>query len=589
MITFFELNIRNFLSYGNVPTSVNLNQGGVVLISGTNGVGKSSIIEALIFALYNTTMAEGNVDDLVNDINGRDMEVSVTFHKPTQGYYKVTRARKVGKSANGNFVKLYHNKTELVFEDDHEISLDGTRTTDQLIITVLGMTYEMFSRMIVVSATNSPFLDLPVTATGKSSQTGFMERLFDLHILAEKAQVLKDQIKLNEIAVKQHISKIDQIRQEQSRLNQQIENARNKAENHDSTVKQNIFHYNERLEKISCINIDQERAYYDQVKTAKLEINEFKQQQITLSNSYTKQNAIKDQKESELVSLKNSKCPYCEQHYHNEEKINECTIKIDECNQNILEMVDFLDELDKSIEEKMLEHDDILSKMSVKELEAILNIKHEIDTIKTKISDLKDSKNVYLEQLTELEQIELDPIDTEGLDKLKNLSAHQDFLLKLLTKKDSFVRKTLLNSNLKYLNSRVQKYLQDMGLPFLVEFNSAMAAEIKKLGRKRPFGKLSNGQKSRVNIALTLAFRDVRQKMSAPVNVFMCDECLDVGLDESGISAAISILKKKAYEDKITIYIITHRAETSNLFDQVMHITMDNDFSKIEYKSNLIG
>jgi ABC-type multidrug transport system ATPase subunit len=164
---------------------------------------------------------------------------------------------------------------------------------------------------------------------------------------------------------------------------------------------------------------------------------------------------------------------------------------------------------------------------------------------------------------------------------LKSTLSHQKFLIQLLTQKDSFIRKKLLNANLKYLNSRLQKYLADLELPYLVEFNANMTADIKYLGRKLTFTNLSNGQRSRVNIALTLAFRDVRQKMSNSINVCLFDEALDIGLDSAGMLAAISMLKRKAFEDGVTIYIVTHRDECNNLFNQVINVRMVNDFSQI--------
>jgi chromosome segregation ATPase len=310
-----------------------------------------------------------------------------------------------------------------------------------------------------------------------------------------------------------------------------------------------------------------------------------KQQQSTISNQYLKFTQLKDKHEHELVLLKANKCPYCEQQYTNEEKIAQNEQAIDKCEKDINEMLEYLTELDVELSEKSEAHKKIISELSVTNLEELLSIRNKADIIQGKINDLHDSNNVYLEQLAELEQIQLDPCDYESLDKLKSIVEHQQFLLKLLTKKDSFIRKNLLSSNLKFLNQRLEHYLNELELPYRVSFNSNMTADIKYLGRAITFSNLSHGQRSRVNIGLTMAFRDVRQKMCSPVNICCLDEVLDIGLDSKVMSLAIKMLKRKASEDKITMYIVTHKDEISSLFDNVMNVYMENDFSKISFNA----
>lgn len=581
MITFLEVSLRNFLSYGNVPTVLDLNRGGVVLIAGTNGVGKSTVVSAVVYSLYDEAMSGCNVDDLVNNINNKQMEVSTVFHKTNEGYYRVERARKMTKGSAGNYVKVFHNPDDDIFEAHHEISLDSSKNTNNLIQRILGITCEMFTRMVVISATNTSFLDLPVSSASQPSQTGFIERLFDLHILAEKAQILKDNHKATDGLFKQQLIKIDYIKQAQERLDKQLANLKLKSAEHEQQVKDKIYHYTSQLQKIDCVNIDRERMFYDKAKEVKAEIATIKQQQITLTNQYTKHNTTKQKREKELELLKADKCPFCSQHFHSESKIEECVSAISECDRSIEDMLSYIEELDNEVVTKSEEHEVLLSKLTVTNLEELLQIKNSIETIKDKIEDLHNSKNAYHEQILELEQTEIEEVDDDSVNHLKSTLSHQKFLIQLLTQKDSFIRKKLLTANLKYLNSRLQKYLADLELPYLVEFNSNMTADIKYLGRKLTFTNLSNGQRSRVNIALTLAFRDVRQKMSNSINVCLFDEALDIGLDSAGMVAAIAMLKKKSFDDGVTIYIVTHRDECSNLFNQVITVKMVNDFSQI--------
>jgi DNA repair exonuclease SbcCD ATPase subunit len=575
MLTFLELSISNFLGYGNVPTVVSLDKGKVVLISGTNGVGKTTIINGIYYTCCDESLSGCNADELINITNAQGLETYVIFHKSNQGYYKISRGR---KTKQGNYVKFYHNPNERDFPDSTEISLDSTRNTNNLIIDVLGITSEMFKRMVIISASDTSFLDISPT-----QQAGFMERLFDLHILADKSTALKTSIKATEDQIKQQLFKIERIQQEQSRLDSQINNAKQKAETFDQNKESEILRYQTQLESISNIDFDAERTIFDESKTIKKDLDEVKLQYNSLSTKYTKLAQRKEKHEKELIVLKDSKCPYCEQHYQNDDKIAENEQIVADSVESINEMIEFLDSLDQEISEKDKQHKESISKLSVGSVEELINLKNKAETIHNKIEDLHKSSNVYLEQLAELEQITLEPCDYESLDKLKNIVEHQQFLLKLLSKKDSFIRKNLLSSNLTYLNVRLAHYLNDLEFPYHVEFNANMTADVKYLGRKISFSNLSNGQRSRINIAISIAFRDVRQKISSPINICCLDESLDTGLDVSGTSAAIKMLKKKSFEDSTTMFVVTHRDEVTNLFDDVMTVTMEHGFSKLNY------
>ena len=160
------------------------------------------------------------------------------------------------------------------------------------------------------------------------------------------------------------------------------------------------------------------------------------------------------------------------------------------------------------------------------------------------------------------------------------------FLMKLLTKKDSFVRRVLLNKNLPFLNQRLQYYLTSLGLSHQVEFTHEMTASISQFGRVMDFGNLSNGQRARVNLALSFAFRDVLQSLHERINICMLDEVLDVGLDTIGVQNAARMLKRKARDENLSLYIISHRDEIDSAFDRTMTVQMKEGFSQILDESN---
>ncbi len=272
----------------------------------------------------------------------------------------------------------------------------------------------------------------------------------------------------------------------------------------------------------------------------------------------------------------------------NMEDAVELEARIDELGVNI-EAVDLeLSDLDADhtsvVNDIALEEEELtklVEQIEFTSLEELWEVKGNITRLNEKLDELKVAKNPHQESYTELLEVKIEPIDMDAINHLDKVLTHQNYLLKLLTKKDSFIRKNLLNKNLVFLNGRLRGYLNDLGLPHRVEFTQEMTAHISQFGRQLDFGNLSSGQKARVNLALSFSFRDVLQRSLDSVNVCMLDEVLDVGLDSVGVQAAAHMLKRKAREDDLTLFIISHRDEVSGIFDKTLTVTMEKGFSSI--------
>jgi len=234
---------------------------------------------------------------------------------------------------------------------------------------------------------------------------------------------------------------------------------------------------------------------------------------------------------------------------------------------------------DITIEEEVLTK--LIGQIEFNSLEELWEVKGNKTRLEEKLKELKEGKNPHQESYKDLLKVKLEKIDMDVINHLDKLITHQNYLLKLLTKKDSFIRKNLLNKNLAFLNGRLRGYLNDLGLPHRVEFTQEMTANISQFGRQLDFGNLSSGQKARVNLALSFSFRDVLQRSLDSVNVCMLDEVLDVGLDSVGVQNAAHMLKRKAREDDLTLFIISHRDEVSGIFDKTLTVTMEKGFSNI--------
>jgi DNA repair exonuclease SbcCD ATPase subunit len=152
-------------------------------------------------------------------------------------------------------------------------------------------------------------------------------------------------------------------------------------------------------------------------------------------------------------------------------------------------------------------------------------------------------------------------------------------LLKLLTNKDSFVRKRIIEQNLQYLNSRLNYYLSKLGLPHEVQFQSDLNVEITELGRELDFDNLSRGERNRLILGLSWSFRDVHESMNTPIDFMAIDELIDSGMDSNGVESALGVLKKMHRERNKNIFLISHREELVGRVNNILYVVKENGFT----------
>ena len=173
----------------------------------------------------------------------------------------------------------------------------------------------------------------------------------------------------------------------------------------------------------------------------------------------------------------------------------------------------------------------------------------------------------------------LEEIDYDEMNRLTNLVGHQDFLHKLLTSKDSFVRKRIIDQNLSYLNQRLSYYLDKIGLPHTVIFLNDLTVNITELGRELDFDNLSRGERNRLILSLSWAFRDVYESLYQPINLLFIDEVVDSGMDASGVDSALGILKKMSRDRNKSVWLVSHKDELSSRVNNVLTVIKENGFT----------
>jgi DNA repair exonuclease SbcCD ATPase subunit len=185
----------------------------------------------------------------------------------------------------------------------------------------------------------------------------------------------------------------------------------------------------------------------------------------------------------------------------------------------------------------------------------------------------------YLEQIEDMQKKALQIVSFDKINELTRYGDHLKFLQDLLTNKDSFVRKKIIDQNLSYLNARLTHYLDKIGLPHTVVFKNDLSVEITELGRELDFDNLSRGERNRLILGLSFAFRDVWENLYFPINTIFIDELIDSGMDSIGVENSMAILKDMSRRRNKSIWLVSHREELAGRVPQVLKVVKENGFT----------
>ena len=581
MLKIKNLTIKNFMSVGNITQAVNFDND-LTLVLGENldlgangsrnGTGKTTIVNALSYALYGNALTKIKLGNLINKTNEKGMLVSVEFNKNNIDY-KIERGRK------SNILKLFVGGVEV---DDNDAQGDS-RETQKAIEDILGLSHEMFKHIIALNTHTEPFLNMKV-----SDQRDIIEQLLGITILSEKAEALKVLIKDSKDQIKQENFRITAVKESNKRIESQLVSLEQKSKLWDQSQLTDISSINTAIEELTKIDIDQEVLNHknlEQYLKDKKAVEELSHAIAINESSIMSNDSLIEKISDELELLNKHKCYACGQKVHDSKQQEIVASK----NEIITETKNN----NEALNESLVSNSNELSSITLEEkpavfyktLEEALGHKHTLKTLNTQLETRATEDNPYKEQIISIRTETLQEISYDTINEVTRTLEHEQFLLKLLTDKDSFVRKQIISQNLSFLNSKLTYYINTIGLRHLIEFKDDLSVEITDLGKDYDFDNLSRGEKNRVILSLSWAFRDVWENLYSPINLLFVDEVIDSGMDDAGVENSLLILKTMSREQNKSVWLISHKNELVSRVNNVLNVVKENGFTSFTRNS----
>jgi DNA repair exonuclease SbcCD ATPase subunit len=575
------LTVKNFMSVGNSTQAVNFDRKDLTLVLGENidlggddtgarnGTGKTTIINALSYALYGQALTNIRKDNLVNKTNTKAMLVTIDFE--VNGVdYKIERGRKP------NVLKFYIGDQEQEAKDDN--SQGDSRETQQEIERLLGMSHDMFKHIVALNTYTEPFLALK-----PNDQRTIIEQLLGITLLSEKAESLKEQSKATKDAIQQEEFKIKAVQDANKKIEEQVESLQRRQMLWLTKHKDDTLKLQSALDELLKLDIDAEIAAHKELSAYDQKRRDIAD--LTKAITRAEQDQSREEKaitklKEEIEDLKAHKCYACGQDLHDEKHeevlagketaLQEAAQQYLTTNGQWIELTGALKELGELGVQPKVYYD--------KEEDAIHH-RSSLASLQTQIETKSAEEDPYKEQIEEMRQTALAEFDYTTMNELVRVKEHQEFLYKLLTNKDSYIRKRIIDQNLSYLNARLSQYLDRIGLPHTVVFMNDLSVNITELGRELDFDNLSRGERNRLILSLSWAFRDVWESLYQPINLLFIDELIDSGMDASGVENSMAILKKMSRDAHKSIWLVSHRDELGGRVNNVLTVVKENGFT----------
>jgi len=577
MLKIKNVSARNFMSVGNNTQAVNFDNCQLTLVLGhnldmggdgsRNGTGKTTIINALSYALYGEALTNIRRDNLINKTNAKGMMTTVEFE--SKGIdYRIERGRRP------NVLKFLVNGENTVSEEQQ----GDSRETQKEIEKIIGFPHNMFKHLVALNTYSEPFLSMKT-----NDQRDMIEQLLGITDLSLKAEQLKEKTKRSKDDIKEEELRIQAVQSSNERIEKNITEIESRKKAWDSSHNTKVKDLETAITTLSELDVDTEIASHKQNVEAKAQqdiVATINKEVKSLTTSYTRSKGRLVEHEANLLKAKEGVCPTCEQgtaHLSTHELYTkELEGKIEEEKEYTSSSEDKLTDLSEALEEIVVP---ATLTTFYKSVEEAYEHKHNLESLAQQYQTKQDDENPYIDQIDLLRETGLQEVSFELINDLTHLKDHQEFLYKLLTSKDSFIRKKIIDQNIAYLNHRLAWYLDKLGLPHDVKFANDLNVEITEYGRDLDFDNLSRGERNRLILGLSWAFRDMYESLNAPMNLMCIDELIDSGMDTMGVENALAILKKMNRDQGKNIFLISHKEELVGRVNNVLTVVKEGGFT----------
>lgn len=566
-IQFKKIRYKNLLSTGNVFTEIPLDVSNTTLISGTNGSGKSSILDAIVFGLYNKPFRKINKPQLLNSINNKHLEVEVEFDVAGNQYL-------VRRGIKPTIFEIYMNG-KLIDQDsakrDYQTYLEQE---------ILGINYKSFNQIVVLgSATYVPFMELPA-----ASRRQIIEDLLDIQVFSTMNVLLKEKISSNKESMTENNYKIDILK---SKIDAAEEHNQSIVKIRQTEVRKIRDGMSKHIDKI-----EQEKNDIEQIQT------EIEQLIGTISDKQTTKNKLDKAKQvkSELQTTArncnkdlsfyhdNDNCPTCRQGIEHQFKVSiieQKQTKVKEIEAALEEIQQKIDDYQQRLDQISQVEDDIQSKnLQIGEHRVTINIsknaltvaKQELENAEKQVEEVDTSKlKAFREQLKTHEKQHNDLLNERDV-----MSVVATML------KDGGIKTRIIRQYIPIMNKLINKYLAafDLFVDFHLDdnFNEVIKSRFRD---SFSYASFSEGEKLRITLSIMLAWRSVaKMRNSTSTNLLILDETLDGALDGMGIENLIDTLHSLNTNDNI--FVISHRGEMfQDKFQSHVRFEKVKNFSQI--------
>ena len=571
MITFQKIKWKNFLSTGNQYTEVNFQEHSTNLIVGTNGAGKSTVLDALTFVLFNKPFRKINKSQLVNTTNEREAVVEISLVINNRDYI-------IRRGIKPNIFDIIQNGVELNKEADD-------RAMQRLLEeSILKLNYKSFTQIVILgSSTFVPFMQL--TGTNRRE---VIEDLLDIRIFSAMNNILREELREKRNQVKSLDLKKENVNDKMSMQKNFIkeleEQGKSSIKVNDDKIKTLTIENDTHIEKNGMIEADIEDATKEQEEV------------IGADKKLVKLNNLKGKVSQKVASItkehkfftQNTVCPTCTQSIEESFRLN----KIDDVQTKARELQKGFKELEESIktEQERERH-------FIKLTKEITKLNHDISQNNTRISiNQRQIRELESEVQTITEQLKNRNIEHEKLAEFKETLEkttedlafkkeeiiHHDYAYALL--KDDGVKTKIIKKYLPFINQQVNRYLQKMDfyINFRLdeEFNETVESPIHE---DFSYASFSEGEKMRIDLALLFTWREVaRVKNSVNTNLLIMDEVFDSSLDGFGTDEFLKIIRFVIKD--ANIFVISHKTDLYDKFDSVTRFDKVKGFSRIVAK-----